>query len=1177
LRAEPRIAALSSPTPAPGSRSPEDELARRRRTEEKLQAAVSQLTATLDSTTDGIAVIGFDNRLLRYNQRFSDLWRIPRERLDEGDTPALLEAAMDQLVDPQSFFAPVQALHADPMGESFDRLQFKDGRVYERFSRPLLGEGRANGRVWSFRDITSRVRAEKMQAALYKISQAAHSARDLDDLFRAIHDIIAELLPAKNFYVALYDPATDLISFPYWVDEVDERPPPRKASERRGLTGLVIQTGEPLLLSPGWTNEITSRPGEGFMGSDGVDWLGIPLKTARGTIGVLTVQNYSGDARYTERDKELLQFVSDQVAAAVEGKLAEQALRESEERFRRVFDQSPIIICLLSYPEGKLLEMNAAGLEAFGYGREELSAEGKLEFNAWVDPDQRLRYHRLLNENGSVQNFEARMRRRDGSVFTVLHSGSLVTLGGQHCSLSSLQDISDRKRAEEWQQHYADMLGQIAAEAPLARVLESLALFAERQSPGIRCAIMLVTPDRKRLLSGVAPSLPPGFNAAIDGMEVSEKGSPCGKAAATGEIVIVEDLRRDPDSGPWLALAEAAGVRSVWSHPVLSATGGLLGTFAIYRREPARPGAEEIELIRRSAGMAAIAIERAQHHEAQRLARVVFEQSLQGLMVTDAAGRVIMVNASFEALTGYSAVEVVGRDPGFLDAGREEAAALESRREALAETGRWTGETCWRRKSGEFYPVAMSVATVNDASGAPSHTISILSDVSEQKIQKARIEQLAFYDSLTGLPNRALFLDRLEHTLASARRNGGRGAILFLDLDRFKEINDSQGHAIGDMALAEVARRLQAAAREGETLARLGGDEFVLIAENADIPTAVRIAARLGRVLSEPLQVSGHVYIVGASIGIAFYPDDGDRSDDLIRRTDIAMYQAKSGGGGYRLYRPEMGEKLEKRLLLAKRLQQALEAGRLQLFYQPQVSLARGEVIGAEALLRWFDADLGWISPGEFIPIAEERGMMVQLGDWVLREACRQVGEWQRAGLQLAGRIAINVSALQMEDPDIVGRLLDIVHEAGLRPDRFELELTESSMMADPERAVEVLELLRAAGFGLSIDDFGTGYSSLSYLKRFAADHIKIDISFVRNMLTDPNDYTIVTTIIAMADSLGLKTTAEGVEEAAQAEALLALHCDSAQGYHFGRPEPPQVFAQRWLEPASGAAPRPIP
>jgi diguanylate cyclase (GGDEF)-like protein/PAS domain S-box-containing protein len=1148
---------------------PEDDLSRRRGTEEKLKAAVSQLTATLDSTTDGIAVVGFDNRLLRYNQRFSDLWQIPREMLDAGDTTALLGRAIEQLADPESFFAPVQALRADPLGESFDRLQFKDGRTYERFSRPLVSEGRATGRVWSFRDISLRVRAEAVSAALYKISQAAHSSRDLDSLFQAIHAIIAELLPAKNFYVALYDAATDIISFPYWVDEVDERPEPRKASERRGLTGRVLLSGEPLLLSPGW---VDANSGEGFMGSDGVDWLGIPLKTPRGTIGVLTVQNYSGVARYTERDKDLLQFVSDQVAAAVEAKLAEQALRESEERFRRVFDQSPIIICLLSFPEGELLELNAAGIQAFGFSREEMATPGASAAQVWVDPEQRAHYHRMLNEHRAVKNYEARMRRSDGSTFTVLCSGSLVTLGGRSFSLNSVQDISDRKRAEEWQRHYADVLAQIAAETPLPRVLDSLALFAQRQSPGMLCSIHLVSPDGTLLLHGSGPSLSEEFNRATDGVPIGPHVGSCGTAAHTGQVVIVEDVLTHPDWHDWREQAKSEGLRACWSHPIRSSDGRILGTFALYRREPSIPSGGDLDLVRQSAGLAALAIERARHHEDQRLAKVVFEQSMQGLMVTDASGSVLMVNASFEALTGYDAAEVVGRGPEFLDAGLDEPVAAALRSDTLAEGGRWSGETFWRRKNGEAYPVAMSLATVLGAGGERSHTIWILTDISEQKIQKARIEQLAFYDSLTGLPNRALFLDRLEHTLAQARRNGGHGAILFLDLDRFKEINDSQGHAIGDMALAEVARRLQLAAREGETLARIGGDEFVLIAENADIPTAVRIAARLGRVLSEPLELSGHAYSVGASIGIAFYPADGDRSEDLIRRTDIAMYQAKSGGGGYRLYQPEMGEQLEKRLLLAKRLQQALDNGKLQLFYQPQMSLKTGRIIGAEALLRWFDADLGWISPGEFIPVAETRGMMVPLGDWVLREACRQVGEWQEAGMRLDGRVAINVSALQMEDADIVGRLLGIVHEAGLTPERFDLELTESSMMSDPERAVEVLELLRAAGFGLSIDDFGTGYSSLSYLKRFAADHIKIDISFVRNMLTDANDYTIVTTIIAMADSLGLKTTAEGVEHPEQAQALLALHCDSAQGHLYGFPEPAAAFAERWLQPPRKAA-----
>ena len=1172
----------------------------------------------------------------------------------------------------------------------------RDGREFALeitlFDLDVAGERMVGGLL---RDGSERQRAQAMQEALRKISEAAHSAPDLQGMFGQIHSIISELLPARNFYVALHDTVSDLVSFPYWVDEVDPVPEPKPLAQRRGLTDVVLRSGEPLLLSREDHGSTTLGAEEvALIGTDGIDWLGIPLKTARGTIGVLTVQTYSGSARYTDKHKELLQFVSDQVAAAVERKQAQYSLLQSEERFRNVFDQSPIIICLLSYPEGQFQEMNAAGIEAFGFSREEVIGKSSTQLEVWIDLAERQRYLDLLLREGSVRNFEARMRRRNGEVFTVLYSGSLVKLGDRVYSLNSLQDINERKiaeaslqesqkqfksafehssigmalvardgrflrvnsslckivgyseeqllrqtfqdithpddlrkdldnlhqllarvipsysmekryfhrdgsvvlinlsvslvrdkfgnpkhfisqiediterrRGEQWQRHYADMLSMITDEAATSVVLDSLALFAERQSEGLLCSILLLSTDGKRLTHGSAPSLPAFYVRALDGSAIGPYAGSCGAAASSGKPVVAEDLMTDPNWEPWRDLASRAGLRACWSHPILSADGHVLGTFALYRAEPGAPSAMDVELVRRSAGLAAIALERAQHHEDRRLAKVVFEQSLEGIMVTDTDDRIIMVNRSFELLTGYCATEVIGRVPDILDPGRDDATSRSARRDALAAVGRWSGEAWGRKRTGETYPVAMSVASVCDAEGATSHYISILADVSDQKMQAARIEQLAFYDSLTGLPNRALFLDRLEQTLASSKRHGGQGAILFLDLDRFKEINDSLGHAVGDMALVEVSRRFQAVSRKEETLARLGGDEFVLIAENADHQTAVRIASRLQRVLSEPLDLMGQAYSVGASIGIAFYPADGTTSEDLIKRTDIAMYQAKANGGGYRLYQAEMGVELEKRLNIAKRLGRAMDAGQLQLYYQPQFDLGSEKLMGAEALLRWQDSVLGWISPAEFIPIAEERGMMGPLGDWVLREACRQVNAWADSGLRLDGRLAINVSALQMEDPDIVGRLLEIVHEAGLSPDRFELELTESSMMVDPERAVEVMELLSAAGFGLSIDDFGTGYSSLDYLKRFAADQIKIDISFVRNMLTDADDHTIVTTIIAMARSLGLQTTAEGVEEAGQAAALLALGCDFAQGYFFGRPESPQVFQEKWLMP----------
>ncbi|PZP55048.1 MAG: histidine kinase, partial [Azospira oryzae] len=349
-----------------------------------------------------------------------------------------------------------------------------------------------------------------------------------------------------------------------------------------------------------------------------------------------------------------------------------------------------------------------------------------------------------------------------------------------------------------------------------------------------------------------------------------------------------------------------------------------------------------------------------------------------------------------------------------------------------------------------------------------------------------------------------------------------------------------------------------------------GGDEFVAFVPGADEVIAAAVAERLQQALGEPLEVETQTYALSAGIGIAFYPEDGDTPEALLKHADIAMYRAKAGGG-YRFYRPEMGAKLEKRLEVARRLAGALKAGRLQLYYQPQVHLATGQVCGAEALLRWFDPEWGWVSPTEFIPIAEERGMMVCLGEWVLEEACKQMKAWRNAGLVLEGRLAINVAAQQMEDAAFVDRVQGILGSAGIEPSLFEFELTESGMMADPERAVTVMQALKAMGLALSIDDFGTGYSSLSYLKRFAADKLKIDLSFVRDMLDDRNDHAIVSAIIAMAKRLGLKVLAEGVEEAAQAQALLALGCDEAQGYYFGRPEPAEVFARRWLR---GARPK---
>ena len=451
-----------------------------------------------------------------------------------------------------------------------------------------------------------------------------------------------------------------------------------------------------------------------------------------------------------------------------------------------------------------------------------------------------------------------------------------------------------------------------------------------------------------------------------------------------------------------------------------------------------------------------------------------------------------------------------------------------------------------------------------DRNHQPAMGIGTIQDVTDRKTAEMRIENLAFYDTLTGLPNRALFMDRLRHELAVAERRSQRLSLFFLDLDRFKEINDTMGHDAGDLVLSEVARRLKLALREDETLARLSGDEFVIIAADS-VQTAGHIADRIGRALSATFHISGQSFMLSASIGIAVFPEDGRSTEDLLKHADIAMYRAKGDGGGYRFYRSEMGEDLLRKITVAKRLEEALVNGGLQLHYQPQVYLSNGKLAGAEALARWQDAEWGIMSPADFIPIAEERGLIGRLGEWALHEACNQVHLWQERNCPMPGKVAVNVAAKQFEDDDFVDRMLRIAREHRIAASHIELELTESGMMRDPERAIDITRALASAGFSLSIDDFGTGYSSLSYLKRFPVNKLKIDISFVRDMLTDHNDYAIVSTIIAMGKNLELETLAEGVEQAGQANALLTLGCQLAQGYHIGRPIPAEEFESKWL------------
>lgn len=541
----------------------------------------------------------------------------------------------------------------------------------------------------------------------------------------------------------------------------------------------------------------------------------------------------------------------------------------------------------------------------------------------------------------------------------------------------------------------------------------------------------------------------------------------------------------------------------------------------------------------------------------------LLDKATDAIIIRGVDYRVLFWNKGAERLYGWTSEEAIGTSPEELIWG--DPGVFRDVADRVMTHGEWRGEVTQRCKDGSTVVTDCQLTLMRDDSGQPQSILVISTDITQRKATDEKVRHLALYDTMTDLPNRMLFMDRLKAVLLGAKRHRQTVAILFLDLDRFKEINDTQGHGVGDQVLIEVAQRFKAVLRGEETLARLGGDEFVVIAQLADQVAATHIAERLQQALAGPIAVNGHAFSIEVSIGIAFYPKDGVTAEDLLRHADIAMYRAKAMGCGHLAYQPEMSAGLAESMLIAKNLSRAMHAGALELYYQPKVRLDTGALSGAEALLRWNDPEHGWISPAHFIPIAETRGMIGALGKWILREACRQIKAWQELGLHFPGRLAVNLSARQLEEPDIAENIQEIVRAAGLTPACFELELTESALMGNVQRAIEIMHALKTAGFALSIDDFGTGYSSLAYLKRLPVDTLKIDISFVRDMLTDHHDYNIVTTITDMAHSFGLRSIAEGVEQPAQAEALLALGCDEAQGYYFGRPEAAQVFAQKWL------------
>jgi diguanylate cyclase (GGDEF)-like protein/PAS domain S-box-containing protein len=746
-----------------------------------------------------------------------------------------------------------------------------------------------------------------------------------------------------------------------------------------------------------------------------------------------------------------------------------------------------------------------------------------------------------------------------------MDNSALACLARMQASL--IEKNREQKRSEKYEHLRNVIFEQLASDEPLPNILKVIVRGVEKLNPEMTCTVMLLDPESKFFSKCVANNLPIFFRTAISRVEIGVGFGSCSAAVFTGERVVVENIATHPY---WISLkdlAMQARFGACCSQPVRSSSGELLGTFAIYHNEPHEHSKFDLSILEQSARLAGIAIERKMIEQNLQIAAIAFE-SQEGMLVTDANRVILRVNSACTQITGYSEDEIIGKHPGMLSSGRHDMDFYASMWESIVNTGSWEGEVWNRRKNGEVYPAHLTFTAVKGRDGATVNYVATLVDITSRKSAEEEIQHLAYYDSLTGLPNRRLLMDRLSQALVTSARGKGGGAILFLDLDHFKTLNDTLGHDVGDLLLKQVSERLTSCVREGDTVARIGGDEFVIMLEGLSdsIFEAARqaeiICEKILNVLNQAYHLNTYEYHSTTSIGATLFSGHEVGSDELLKQADIAMYQSKTAGrNAIRFFDPVMQEVINNRAVLERELHKAFDNDQFQLHYQLQVNNL-GQALGAEALIRWMHPERGMVLPFHFISLAEEIGLILPIGKWVIETACAQLKVWQQSAFTKDIVLSINVSAKQFRQADFVEQVQDAVNRHGINPSLLKLELTESLLLDDVEEIIVTMTTLREIGVQFSLDDFGTGYSSLMYLKRLPLNQLKIDQSFVRDLITDVSDQAIVHTIIAMAKSLSLDIIAEGVETEEQLQFLLNKGCTSYQGYLFSRPLPILQFEE---------------
>ena len=1101
-----------------------------RQTRDSLRTTVAILKAQQEATLDGILVVDSTGRILSYNRRFLEIWGIPSQVAATADDNELLGYAADAVADWDGFIELVNHLYTHPDEvRTNDPVVLKDGRILERTSVPVVVGGAVAGRAWYFRDVTEAEKAEKLQSALFRIAQLSRESENLDTFYAAVHAVVGELMNATNFYIAEYHPEHGVLTFPYFVDEYDKAV--QYLQPGRGLTAYVLRTGRPLLATPEVFAELAQAGEVESVGTPSVDWLGAPLKTGEQTWGVIGAQTYDEKTRYAEKDLEVLNFVGQHVASAIEQKRKEEAIRESERRYRQMFENNRAVQLLIDPATGAILDGNVAACDFYGYTRDELRAMRIWDINVLGEEQVRRQMADAASQEQSY--FIFRHMRANGEIRDVeVHSGP-VEVGGRKVLYSIIHDITERRRAEQ---------SVASANAQRKAVLDAAT------------NVSIIATDPEGIITV--------FNSGAERM-----------LGYTAQEVIgrfsLLDIHRDEEldaHAVHLSRTLQRELRGIDVLTVRAATEGLEEREWTYVR---RNGQTVTVLVSVTAlraddktltGFLHIATDvsgRKQAEETLRKQSAAITASMDGIGILNERLEFTYLNDALATLFGYGdAHELLDRSFCDLYEPPEQVRLITSVVPSVMQRGRWRGEATGMRRDGSTFPQEMSLTAIEGGG-----MVLVVRDITERTYAEEQIKHLAYHDALTGLPNRLLFKDRLTVALSHAQRDHSRLAVVFLDLDRFKVINDSLGHNIGDQLLQAVAARVQQCVRDSDTVARLGGDEFTLLLPNlVRSDDAAPIAAKILEAVRHPFHIEGREFFITTSIGISLYPEDGTDAESLIKNADTAMYQAKEQGrDNYQLFNAFINAKALQRIALEHGLRRALANDELAIHYQPIFDLRSGSITGMEALLRWTHPQMGPIPPAVFIPLAEATGMMIPVGTWVLRTACRQAKQWHDAGFRNL-TLAVNLSMTQLQQADLVHTVQDILTQTGLPARLLELEITESSAMQSPENSIKTLFDLKKLGIRVSLDDFGTGHSSLSYLKRFPIDTLKIDQSFVRDINSDPDTAAIVTAIIAMAHSLRLKVIAEGVEYSEQANFLRRHACDQMQGYLIREPIPASDF-----------------